>query len=110
MNEFVLPYDVVKRLASRLGISLDGLSGDDYAQCHHHFERFVRPVEAAIELGIVRLPPIGCENGCVGHRSWQHAPMKPIREALAKADAREFYGEHGTIETDAIWEIIGHGE
>lgn len=48
-----MSYNDARRLASQLGISLDGLSGDDYAMCHQRFERFVRPVEAAVKLGIV---------------------------------------------------------
>lgn len=54
--EYVMSYDDARRLASQLGISLDGLNGDDYAMCHHRFERFVRPVEAAVRLGIVAQP------------------------------------------------------
>lgn len=53
--EYVMDYADVQRLASQLGISLDGLNGDDYAMCDHRFERFVRPVEAAVKLGIVVL-------------------------------------------------------
>ena len=51
--EFVMSYKDARRLASQLGISLDGLNADDYGMCNHRFERFVRPVEAAIALGIV---------------------------------------------------------
>lgn len=51
--EYLMSYNDARRLASQLGISLDGLSGDDYAMCHQRFERFVRPVEAAVKLGIV---------------------------------------------------------
>lgn len=108
--EYVMSYADAQRLATQLGISLDGLSGDDYAMCNHRFERFVRPVEVAIRLGIV-VPAENCgmvrdhkgEHHLHGAAYWQRAAE--IAEARV-GRVKEFMDE---IRESALQEVEGFG-